>query len=442
MSQFYGYRVILLLIISLLTFTAAVGINFLQSVPQSTKGEVVSTSSALTTTTNLDKIRQLQIQLQRNPDDTTIQSSLGLALLQQARISGDSSLYLPAEQLLTKTLSHNPQHIDALIGQGILALARHEFKQGLDWGLQAQAISPYRAEVYGIIGDAQIELGRYEDASLTLQKMVDLRPDINSYSRVSYLRELHGDSPGAIIAMKKAVTAGFPTAEETLWAQVQLGHLYFNQGKLLEAEAIYQQILQIQPTYLYAQAGIAKIETAHQRYDKAITTYQQIIDRLPLPEFVIALAELYTITQQSTKAEEQYELVRLLTHLDSTAGMNVDLELALFEAEYGSPETALQKAKLAYQQRPSIYAADVLAWALYKTGNFTEAYRYSQEALRLGTRDAQLHYHAGMIAYDFGKQKVAQQHLSEALKINPHFSLHAALETEVMLANILPKAND
>ena len=48
------------------------------------------------------------------------------------------------------------------------------------------------------------------------------------------------------------------------------------------------------------------------------------------------------------------------------------------------------------------------------------------KALALGTRDAHLYYHAGMIALKQGDQEQAREYLEQALEINPHFSvLHA-----------------
>jgi hypothetical protein len=45
--------------------------------------------------------------------------------------------------------------------------------------------------------------------------MMAIRPDLRSYSRVSYLREIFGDIPGAREAMLMAIQAGYPGQEET-----------------------------------------------------------------------------------------------------------------------------------------------------------------------------------------------------------------------------------
>lgn len=397
-------------------------------------------------------ILTLQNRIRLNPDDTVAYAQLGLALLQRVRETGDPSLYTRAELAFSEALERDPQHLDALIGQGLLALARHQFTEALAWGEQARALNPFRAQVYGIIGDAQVELGQYEAATATIQKMVDTRPDLSSYSRVSYLRELYGDVPGAIEAMERAIAAaGTFSTESALWTQVQLGHLYFNSGNLQQAEATYTQALRFRPDYIYAFAGIARVRAAQGKYQEAIGYYRQVIERLPLPEFVIALGELYEVTGQAEEATLQYDLVRVMQQLNASAGVDVDLELALFEVDHGAdPVRALQQARAAYARRPSIYAADTLAWALYHNGQYDQARAYSLEALRLGSRDAMLHYHAGMIAYALSEMPsgtpegisevqnlaAARAHLQEALSINPAFSVRYAPQAQALLAGM------
>lgn len=368
-------------------------------------------------------VTDLQARVVQNPDDAEGYALLGLAYLQQVRETADANYYGLAEKALNEALSRDPQQLQAVLGQGILALARHDFRQGVVWGEQARTLNPYSPEALGVLVDANVELGEYETAVSTAQQMVNLRPNLASYSRVAYLRELHGDVDGAIAAMSQAAQAGAPGQEETLWTQVQLGNLYLNAGRLEEATAVYQQALQARPDYPFAQAGLARVQAAQGQLDAAIEIFEQLVGRLPLPEFAITLGELYLATGQPEKAQPQFDLVHLIQQLNADAGMNVDLELALFEANHGDPAQAVRLATTAYDNRPSIYAADTLAWALYKNSDLDTAWQYSQQALRLGTQDAMLHFHAGMIAHQLDYTDAAENHLSQALAINPTFSI-------------------
>ena len=399
-------------------------------------------------------INTLQSRIRQSPDAAKLYAQLGWAYVQRLRETADASLYVQAEQSFNEALKRDGKDVDAMLGQGSLALSRHEFAQAITWGEKAKTINPFRAQIYGVIGDAEIELGRYTDAIQTIQKMINTRPDLSSYSRVSYVRELHGDVDGAIEAMRKAVESGNPQHESTLWSQYQLGNLYFNKGDLAQAEQQYQAALQVKPDYLYARAGLAKINAARGVIDRkpallksAISELEKINELLPLPEFVIALGDLYEADQDIQKAQTQFDLVRAIQKLNADAAMNVDMEMALFEAERlpmpdasrSMPTEAtsvVERARAAYTHRPSIYAADALAWALYKQGNFTEAQRYSTEALKLNTRDAMLHYHAGQIARAAGDTVATKQHLQTALSINPYFSIRYATQATQILVTM------
>lgn len=381
-------------------------------------------------------ITDLQARVAQSPDDAEGYALLGLAYLQQVRETADANYYGLAEKALNEALSRDPQQFQALLGQGILALARHDFQQALVWGEQARTLNPYSAEALGVLVDANVELGEYKTAVSTAQQMVNLRPNLASYSRVAYLRELHGDVDGAMTAMRQAAQAGAPGQENTLWTQVQLGNLYLNRGEWGEATAVYQQALQARPDYPFAQAGLARVQAAQGNYQTAIDTFEALVGRLPLPEFAITLGELYLATGQPEKAQPQFDLVHLIQQLNADAGMDVDLELALFEANHGDPAQAVALASAAYSRRPSIHAADVVAWSLYKNGDLETAWQYSQQALRLGTQDAMLHFHAGMIAHQLGRTTDAEDHLSHALAINPTFSiLDAPLAQQTLQSN-------
>ncbi len=168
------------------------------------------------------RIRSLQETLRG--DDERVKglaaTMLGQAYLQKARETGDPGYYSKAETLFQQTLASDGDDVEAIVGLGTLALARHEFAAALDWGEQARALAPYHAAAYGVIADAQVELGRYDESVETVQAMVDLRPDLSSYSRVSYLRELLGDREGALVAMEQAVTAGSGYVENVAWVRV------------------------------------------------------------------------------------------------------------------------------------------------------------------------------------------------------------------------------
>ncbi|HJZ50460.1 MAG TPA: tetratricopeptide repeat protein [Roseiflexaceae bacterium] len=386
----------------------------------------------------VDKTDQLiwdyQQRVRQNPEDVQSYAVLGAAYVQKARDTGDPTYYGKAQAVFDQALKRDPQNVEALIGAGTLANARHQFREALQLGEQARAINPTVPRIYGVIADAQTELGMYDQAVQTLQTMIDMRPDLSSYSRVSYARELRGDLEGAIEAMQEAVTAGGPASENSAWVRVQLGNLYFAQGDLARAEQEYQHTLTLLPDYVYAQAGLGRVRAAQGRLDEAIGFYQKAIARMPLPEFVIALGETQQAAGHEAEAAKQYELVRAMQQLFKANGVDTDLELALFDADHGQDRAGtVTLARAAYARRPSVKAADTIAWALFKAGQTAEARRYADEALRLGTHDPLMLYHAGAIAQAQGDSTAARDFLTRALAHNPSFSpLYAPLARQAL----------
>ena len=326
-----------------------------------------------------------------------------------------------------------------MVGLGTLALARHQFAEALDWGEQARALNPHHAAVYGVIGDAQIELGRYDDAVETVQAMVDLRPDLGSYSRVSYLRELMGDRDGAVAAMEQAATAGSGYAENVAWVHVQLGNLYFDGGDIDNAGHDYAAALAAVPGYAPALAGQARVAAARGDLDTAAALYDRAVRAIPLPEFVIGYGDVLSAAGRQDEANAQYALVAAIQQLYAANGVDTDLELALFTADHGRAEDlpqAVQQARAQVNVRPSIVAWDVLAWTLYRSGDLDGAAEASKEALRLGTQNALMRFHAGMIAAARGETAQAIAFLESALELNPHFSVRFAPEARATLERL------
>jgi tetratricopeptide (TPR) repeat protein len=231
---------------------------------------------------------------------------------------------------------------------------------------------------------------------------------------------LYGDSEGAIEAMDLAVRALGPAPENTEWARVQLGNLFFGTGDLAAAEATYSESLERLPGYVHALAGLARVRAAQGREADAVALYEEAVATMPLPEFVIALGELHQAAGRGEQAERQFGLVRAMQQLFQAQGANVDLELALFEADHGDPARAVALAEAAYAERPGIRGAETLAWALYRSGRYAEALPVIERALVLGTQDAVLLARAGLIARAAGELAAAEEYLARSTQISPH----------------------
>jgi tetratricopeptide (TPR) repeat protein len=395
-------------------------------------------NSAQRTGTSTNRlVKDLQLRLERDANDWEAYGQLGVAYLQQARETGDPTYYQRSEEVLNKALALEPGDYVATAAMGALQLARHQFADALEWGERARQINAHRTYAYGVVVDAQVELGRYEEAVQTLQAMVDLRPDMSSYTRISYIRELYGDNEGALEMMQQAANSASTIPENAAWVRTQLANLYFSQGNLEQAELEYRRALVALPDYVYALGGLGHLRAAQGRTDEAVELLTQVTSIMPLPEFVILLGDVYESTGQTEAAQTQYELVRVIEKLYQANGVDMNVEIALFNADHDQDITeTVTLARQAFAQQPSVHAADVLAWALYKAGHYQEAQTYTQQALRLGNNDALELFHAGMIHYALGDNDMARTYLQQAVSANPHFSLRYAVQAQQLLSDL------
>ena len=371
-------------------------------------------------------IASLESKVEAQPDDWKASAALGIAYVQRARITSDPSTYPLAQVVLSRSLKLQPTgNAEALVGLGTLAAARHHFIDALRWGRRATKAAPYDADVYGLLGDAQLELGRYGAAFGSFQRMIDIRPNLASYARVSYALELRGNVEGAIGAMRAAYDVAAGPADAA-WAAAHIAKLHFGAGRVEEATRWFRRARAADPGSMDAEAGVALIAWASGDLQAATAAYERLAARYPSPDHVAVLGDLYAAAGDREAAAAQYELVRAEARLFRANGVDTDLEIALFEADHvrgGSARAALRAARAEWARRRSVHVADAYAWALYANGDFRRAAALSAEALRLGTRNALFLFHAGMIRLRLGDEAAATSFLRQARDVNPSFSV-------------------
>jgi tetratricopeptide (TPR) repeat protein len=368
--------------------------------------------------------------LQRNPQNSRAYQGLGDALIRKARETGDPSYFNRAEEALKKSLQLNPGNAGAMRHLSYVFYSRHEFEAAAVHADKAIEMDSTDGDSYGILGDALMETGAYEKAEEAYDKMMQREKSLYSYSRRAGLKSMRGDSAGAIADLDSAVAAGKSAkqpAESIAWAEWQLGSDHFALGNLANAEAFYRQSLQTYPNYYRALASLAQVRAAQKKYVEAIDLYSKAVAILPMPEYIAALGDVYRKIGKPDQARKQYELVEYIGRLSRLNEALYNRELAYFYADHDIKLTeGLELARRELEYRRDIYAYDVLAWTLYKNGQFGKAAEAIGEALKLDTKDAKLFYHAGMIYRQLGDKQKAQQYLSRALDTNPHFHIFFA----------------
>jgi tetratricopeptide (TPR) repeat protein len=317
---------------------------------------------------------------------------------------------------------------DATMAKSIIQASQHHFADALKTANEAVILNPYNAYVYGIVCDANLELGNYPQAIAAADKMVSIRPDIKSYSRVAYLREIHGDYYGAKEAMQMAVNAGYPGMEQTEWCRTQLAQLYEKTGVLDSALALYNMSLTFKPDYAYALAGLGRMAQYNQKYTEAINYFtkakQSVIDY----SFDQSICEVYMMQKDRTAAEKFFD--NALKQLQSgehaaslendEMGHYADKELSNVYVLNGQYEKAIEHAIKEYNRRPAnIDVNETLAWAYYKNGEYNKAMQYINVAMKTNSQNAVLLKKASAIFAKNNLIERSKQLSMMAEKINP-----------------------
>jgi tetratricopeptide (TPR) repeat protein len=382
------------------------------------------------------RVAQLEDAVRRDPRDRSSLQDLGAAYVQDVAAGGDVARYNDAEKVLDRAEAVAPDDPRTRVIQGYLALARHDFARARELGTRANDADPFDADALAVLVDADVELGLYDDAAQDLQNLLDVRPGLAAYSRVSYLRELHGDVDGARQAFAQAEAAG-SDRYELATVEVLRGKLALGQGSLDEAAAHFARAREHVNEPAGVQAGEARLLAARGDRAGAIAALENAIEERPTAEVAILLGDLLRIDGRTADAAGADRVVRDLARDERGAGADVNMELSLFEADRGNPARALDLAQRAYAVKPANVNANIaVAWALRATGRASDAIAYVDEALRLGTRDGLLHFRAAAVLADAGDGQRAAGELGTAFEVNPWFSFGHLAEANALASRL------
>ena len=372
-------------------------------------------------------IKFFQNRIKQNPQDAISYTFLGEMFIRQARETGDVAAYLRAEAALEKALEMLPGYSAAGASQAAAAYAQHNFSQALQLAEQVYETNPKMIQALATVGDAHLALGNYPDGEAAYQALIQNDPTPPVRARLAHLAELKGNTDEALQLMQRAASEALNAGgsrEGVAWYLLRLADIYFNTGQLDEAGQYYEATLRVFDNYYLGLVGLGKVRAAQGDYAAAIDLYERATAIIPQPEFLAALGDVYAITGQPGKARLQYDTVEYIGKLAEINRQVYNRQLANFYSDHDMRlDEALRLALAELEYRKDVYGYDAAAWAYYKNGRYEKARELIEHAMRLGTRDAKLYYHAGMIARAQGRTADAQRLLSEALAINPHFDL-------------------
>lgn len=400
-------------------------------------GRPVPAARLLSSDTDLEAqtIRYLEDRVKRDPEDFIAHNKLAGQYLQRVRETGDVTYLNLAAKAAHASLATLPaeQNTGGLTALAQVEYSSHEFAAARDHALRLTQLEPNKAYPYQILGDALLELGEYDKAETAFRQMEQFGSGqglsgVVIEQRVARLASMHGDMEAARRHLSRALTIALalpvPPRETVAWCRWQLGETAFASGDYATAERHYREALTTFPSYFRALASLGRVRAAQGDAAGAIEQYEHAVRIIPDPAFVGALGDLCKLAGRDKDAVAQYALVEKIGRLNELNGALYNRQLSLFYADHDlKPEAAYASALREYAVRRDIYGADALAWTALKAGKIAEAQTAIKEALRLGTKDARIFYHAGMIARASGDKATARDYLGRALALNPKFDL-------------------
>ncbi len=394
---------------------------------------------------NESSIRFLENRLKQDPEDFSANNKLAGLYLQKLRETGNAT-YLDLTFRVARASLNSVPEVRNAGGLAALALAEfaaHDFELARDHAVRLAELEPTKSYPQGILGDALLELGEYDRAEIAYKKitLLDRGASHASETRFARLAQLRGDNAGArkhfTTALTLALNLPAPPRETVAWLRWQLGETAFSLGDYETAEKHYQDSLTTFPGYYRSIASLGRVRAAQEDLTGAIEQYEKVTRILPDPNYVAALGDLYKLAGREEDAKKQYALVEQIGHLSELNGALYNRQLALFYADHDiKPKEAYELAAKEYEARKDIYGADAVAWTALKANKTAEAQTAIKDALRLGTNDAKIFYHAGTIERSLGNKIEAAGYLQNALKINPAFDLLQAGKARAALQEL------
>jgi len=349
--------------------------------------------------------------------------------VRKARLASDPGFYVNVEGCAAVGLDLEPGLVPALELRGLVLMNDHKFEEVLRLAEEILAKDPEEVIALGALSDALLELGRYDESARAAQRQMRARPGMAAHARGSYIRWLKGDTRNAKLLIRDAlVDRDARDPEPAAWTFVEAAAIYWHEADYGGADAVYAEAFKWVPDYPGALVGRGRVALARGQPRPAIEYLEKAYRARPLPETAWLLGDAREMLGDAAGAREAYDLV-------VQQGRRGDkLTLALFYATKNRDlDEAFRLIEEERKARGGVYVDDAYAWVLYRAGRIVEARAASDRALRLGTKDARLLYHAGAIRLAAGDEADGRKLLAQALALNPAFDWTGAAEARRLL---------
>jgi tetratricopeptide (TPR) repeat protein len=380
-----------------------------------------------------DLIVRAEDAARKNPEKVDLWVVLGRGWVRKARETNDPGFYLNADACADIALDLAPDDKMALDLRGLVLLNQHRFEEARALASNVVDKNDDDPMAWGNLSDALLELGKTDEAADAAQHMMDLKPNLPSYSRASYLAWLRGDSAGAKQAVLAAIDSGHDgkDPEPRAWALVQASMIFWNEGDYAGADAGFDKTLEWLHDYPPALVGKARVAMARSDGTQAAKWLSDAYAASPLVETAWLLGDAREMSGDAAGAAAAFALAE-----KEGRGSDPRTIALMWTTHDVHAEEALVLAEKETHVRGDYGTWDTYAWALYRNHRYAEAKTAIERARKIVAKDARVSFHEGAIAIALGNVTAGKNELRAALDMNPKFDVHGAAEAQKLLASI------
>jgi tetratricopeptide (TPR) repeat protein len=384
------------------------------------------------------QIRVWKIALAQDSKSAIALGQLAALYLQRARETGDDNNYTEAEQYARRSLAlRTNRNGPTFVTLAATLVAEHRFAEAESVSTNVVALYPEIPQYRAQLGEIQMELGHYDAARQSFDSLYTVRTHLSIAPRLARWEELNGNVAGArkllADALANAKTRRDLPTEQLAWFHLRLGDIEMRNGHSRRARALFEEGLAVEPNDYQLLDAMARLEAVEGNPKKAIEYGERGIAIKLDPATLGLLGDSYLALGDKARANEYFKTMEVAV-AGQPGAYHRAWSLFLLDHDLRVPEV-LANVQKELESRKDIYGYDLLAWALHKEHRDAEARLAMNQARKLGTRDAMLFYHEGMINLSLRENHRAKYFLTQALEINDRFDpvhpreIHATLDS-------------
>lgn len=371
-----------------------------------------------------EQIRVWKTALAQDPKSAISLGQLAALYLQRARETGEDQNYNQAEEYAQRSLAVRKNRNGATFVTLAAALvAQHRFQEAEQVAADLVAFDPETPQYRAQLGEIQMELGHYVEAARSFDSLYAVRSHLSIGPRLARWAEINGNTAYArkllSDALANAKTRQSLPREQVAWFHLRVGDIDMRSGRMRGARSMFEAGLQIEPSDYRLLDAMSHLEAVEGNPKKAIEYGERGIAIKLDPATLGTLGDAYAALGDRARAEEYYKTMEVAV-AGQPGAYHRAWSLFLLDHDLRVSEV-LANVQKEIETRKDVYGYDLLAWALHKERRNVEACAAMTEARRLGTQDAMLFYHEGMIDRALGENSRARYFLTKALELNPQF---------------------